>query len=94
MVFQWNDTDPLVINPAIELPQLDIAKNTTEDCTLTYSTGKYHSFFDIYDSISKKFVEETLLNCDGKSVDSALNQKSGWHLADTSDTLVNAPFHS
>ena len=40
MVFQWNDTDPLVINPAIELPQLDIAKNTTEDCTLTYSTGK------------------------------------------------------
>ena len=24
---------------AIELPQLDIAKNTTEDCTLEYSTG-------------------------------------------------------
>ncbi|CAG0925101.1 unnamed protein product [Notodromas monacha] len=41
MVFQWNDTDPLVINPSIELPQLDIAKNTTEDCTITYSTGNF-----------------------------------------------------
>lgn len=33
-------SDPLVVNPDIELPQLDIAKNTTEDCTLEYSTGK------------------------------------------------------
>jgi hypothetical protein len=39
LVFKWNFTDPLVTNPDIELPQLDIAKNTTEDCTLEYSTG-------------------------------------------------------
>ena len=38
-MFKWNFTDPLVTNPDIELPQLDIAKNTTEDCTLEYSTG-------------------------------------------------------
>lgn len=39
LVFKWNLTDPLVTNPDIELPQLDIAKNFTEDCTLEYSTG-------------------------------------------------------
>lgn len=39
-MFKWNLTDPLVTNPDIELPQLDIAKNFTEDCTLEYSTGK------------------------------------------------------
>jgi histamine-gated chloride channel len=39
LVFKWNITDPLVVNPDIELPQLDIAKNMTEDCTLEYSTG-------------------------------------------------------
>lgn len=42
LVFKWNITDPLVTNPDIELPQLDIAKNSTEDCTLEYSTGKKH----------------------------------------------------
>ena len=41
LVFKWNITDPLVTNPDIELPQLDIAKNTTEDCTLEYSTGQF-----------------------------------------------------
>jgi len=41
LVFKWNITDPLVTNPDIELPQLDIAKNTTEDCTLEYSTGNF-----------------------------------------------------
>lgn len=40
LVFKWNKTDPLVVNQDIELPQLDIAQNTTEDCTLEYSTGK------------------------------------------------------
>lgn len=32
-------TDPLVVNPEIELPQLDISKNYTADCTIEYSTG-------------------------------------------------------
>ena len=40
LVFKWNITDPLIVNQDIELPQLDIAQNTTEDCTLEYSTGK------------------------------------------------------
>lgn len=33
-------TDPLVVNPEVELPQLDISNNYTEDCTIEYSTGK------------------------------------------------------
>jgi len=41
LIFKWNVTDPLVTNPEIELPQLDIAKNMTEDCTLEYSTGNF-----------------------------------------------------
>lgn len=39
LVFIWNVTDPLVVNPEIELPQLDISNNYTDDCTIEYSTG-------------------------------------------------------
>jgi hypothetical protein len=42
LVFIWNTTDPLVVNPDIELPQLDISKNYTTDCTIEYSTGTPH----------------------------------------------------
>ncbi|XP_013793088.2 glycine receptor subunit alpha-3-like, partial [Limulus polyphemus] len=41
LVFRWNISTPLVINPDIELPQLDIAENRTEDCTLEYSTDTF-----------------------------------------------------
>nr|XP_032523661.1 glycine receptor subunit alpha-2-like [Danaus plexippus plexippus] len=41
LVFIWNLTDPLVVNPDIELPQLDIANNFTSDCTIEYSTGNF-----------------------------------------------------
>ncbi|XP_071439382.1 glycine receptor subunit alpha-2-like isoform X1 [Hetaerina americana] len=41
LVFIWNMTDPLVVNPEIELPQLDISKNYTADCTIEYSTGNF-----------------------------------------------------
>ncbi|XP_043230939.1 glycine receptor subunit alpha-2-like [Amphibalanus amphitrite] len=41
LIFKWNLTDPLMVNPEIELPQLDISKNSTEDCTLAYSTGNF-----------------------------------------------------
>lgn len=34
-------TDPLVVNPDIELPQLDISNNYTTDCTIEYSTGNF-----------------------------------------------------
>lgn len=42
--FIWNMTDPLVVNPEIELPQLDIANNYTSDCTIEYSTGKPYAY--------------------------------------------------
>lgn len=40
-MFIWNMTDPLVVNPEIELPQLDISNNYTTDCTIEYSTGNF-----------------------------------------------------
>lgn len=39
LIFRWNATDPLVVNSKIELPQLDISRNYTADCTIEYSTG-------------------------------------------------------
>lgn len=41
LIFIWNTTDPLVVNPEIELPQLDISNNYTTDCTIEYSTGNF-----------------------------------------------------
>lgn len=41
LVFLWNTTDPLVVNPEVELPQLDISNNYTTDCTIEYSTGNF-----------------------------------------------------
>lgn len=39
-------TDPLVVNPEVELPQLDISNNYTTDCTIEYSTGiQCHKLF-------------------------------------------------
>lgn len=39
--FIWNMTDPLVINDNIELPQQDLSKIYTTDCTIEYSTGNF-----------------------------------------------------
>lgn len=41
LVFIWNMTDPLVVNDDIELPQQDISKIYTTDCTIEYSTGNF-----------------------------------------------------
>lgn len=41
LVFIWNITDPLVVNDDIELPQQDISKIYTTDCTIEYSTGNF-----------------------------------------------------
>ncbi|XP_067133028.1 glycine receptor subunit alpha-2-like [Centruroides vittatus] len=41
LIFRWNESSPLVVNTEIELPQLDIVHNTTEYCTLEYSTGNF-----------------------------------------------------
>ena len=39
LVFTWDPDVPLVVDEAIELPQLDLVLNTTGDCTQVYSTG-------------------------------------------------------
>lgn len=40
MIFQWDPEVPLVVDENIELPQLQLVKNQTADCTQVYSTGK------------------------------------------------------
>lgn len=39
MIFQWDPEVPLVVDENIELPQLQLVKNQTADCTQVYSTG-------------------------------------------------------
>ena len=39
MIFQWDPDVPLVVDENIELPQLQLVKNYTADCTQVYSTG-------------------------------------------------------
>ncbi|CAH0381555.1 unnamed protein product [Bemisia tabaci] len=41
MVFQWDPEVPLVVGEDIELPQLQLVKNRTADCTQVYSTGNF-----------------------------------------------------
>ncbi|CAD1475744.1 unnamed protein product [Heterotrigona itama] len=38
MIFQWDPDVPLVVDENIELPQLQLVKNYTADCTQVYST--------------------------------------------------------
>ena len=61
LVFIWNDTDALVVNPDIELPQLDISNYYTADCTIEYSTGMSLFGYSILNSRGKKyFITECL----------------------------------
>ena len=41
LIFEWypEEDTPLVVEP-IQLPQLELIDNTTEDCTTSYSTGQ------------------------------------------------------
>ena len=41
LVFQWLPIDktPLAVDDGIQLPQLELIKNQTGDCTSVYSTG-------------------------------------------------------
>jgi hypothetical protein len=41
MVFQWDPDVPLVVDENIELPQLQLVKNKTDDCSQVYSTGEF-----------------------------------------------------
>ena len=41
LIFEWYPPEsiPLVVEP-LQLPQLELIHNTTEDCTTSYSTGE------------------------------------------------------
>jgi hypothetical protein len=41
MVFQWDPHVPLVVDENIELPQLQLVSNKTDDCSQVYSTGEF-----------------------------------------------------
>ena len=54
LVFQWLPIDktPLAVDDGIQLPQLELIKNQTGDCTSVYSTGivldvTFHEIFVI-----------------------------------------------
>ena len=42
LVFEWEHKVPLVVDK-IELPQLQLVENRTEDCSQVYSTGEIFS---------------------------------------------------
>jgi len=44
LVFDWDPVTPLVVD-SIELPQLQLVRNRTADCTQVYSTGLLFQFF-------------------------------------------------
>uniref|UniRef100_A0A8D8YU60 Glycine receptor subunit alpha-3 n=1 Tax=Cacopsylla melanoneura TaxID=428564 RepID=A0A8D8YU60_9HEMI len=41
LVFQWDPEMPLAVDEKIELPQLQLVKNKTADCSQVYSTGNF-----------------------------------------------------
>lgn len=41
LVFEWDPDVPLAVDDRIELPQQDIVKNYTSDCSQVYSTGNF-----------------------------------------------------
>ncbi|XP_069694659.1 glycine receptor subunit alpha-3 isoform X2 [Periplaneta americana] len=41
MIFQWDPEVPLVVDENIELPQLQLVRNKTDDCSQVYSTGNF-----------------------------------------------------
>lgn len=40
LVFDWDPEVPLEVDDHIELPQFDLVKNHTADCTQVYITGQ------------------------------------------------------
>ncbi|KAI5700082.1 hypothetical protein M8J75_013863 [Diaphorina citri] len=41
LIFQWDPEMPLAVDEKIELPQLQLVKNKTADCSQVYSTGNF-----------------------------------------------------
>ena len=55
MVFQWDPDVPLVVDENIELPQLQLVKNNTADCTQVYSTGRLAAGGLAFELMAKPF---------------------------------------
>lgn len=58
MIFQWDPEVPLVVDENIELPQLQLVKNQTADCTQVYSTG----IFNIIKKNCRRYLELQIIN--------------------------------
>jgi histamine-gated chloride channel len=41
LIFEWDPFTPLFVSENIELPQLQLVGNFTNDCTQVYSTGNF-----------------------------------------------------
>lgn len=54
MIFQWDPDVPLVVDENIELPQLQLVKNYTADCTQVYSTGKWRHSVSMWFCVAKE----------------------------------------
>ena len=39
LIFDWEESDPLVVEKNIELPQHDLTRKEIDYCTTTYSSG-------------------------------------------------------
>ena len=46
LIFEWDPDVPLVVDEYIELPQFDLVRNRTADCSQVYSTGIFSSSRD------------------------------------------------
>ena len=45
LVFDWEESDPLVVEEHIELPQHDLISKDIDYCTTDYSSGLFSFFF-------------------------------------------------
>ena len=60
LIFEWYPTEeiPLVVEP-IQLPQLELIHNATEDCTATYSTGNFTCLMVVFKLTELQIPQET-----------------------------------
>ncbi|GFX15712.1 hypothetical protein TNCV_2131981 [Trichonephila clavipes] len=47
LIFDWDESVPLVVSEDIELPQLDLIQTEKKDCTQHYSTGKHSPLIQV-----------------------------------------------
>lgn len=76
MIFQWDPDVPLVVDENIELPQLQLVKNYTADCTQVYSTGKWRSVSTSFLAMEEWTLFFFLINCFKSKSKRNVNQES------------------